>query len=53
MSISKDVFEVNTPSAITAHKSASKRFKSMRDLLRTYEKYLASCNGIITNTLID
>ena len=22
----------------------------MRDLLRTYKKYLASCNGIITNT---
>ena len=50
MSFSKDIFEVNTSSAITAHKSACKRFKSMRDLFRTYRKYLASYNGIITNT---
>ena len=49
MSISKDVFEENTPNAITVQKSIFKGFRSMRDLLPEYEEYLASYNDIITN----
>ena len=44
------MFKVNTTSVITAHKSISKRFRSIKDLFPVYDEYLASYNKITTNT---
>ena len=45
MSISRDVFRVNTPNIMKAHQIVSNRVNSMKDLRLTYEKYF--CEDII------
>ena len=40
ISISQDVFEVNTSSVKTAHKIISQNLTAMTDLLPAYEEYL-------------
>ena len=51
MSISKDVFQVNTFTVITAHKFIFKRhmylYITVKGLLPAYEEYLAFYNDII------
>ena len=51
MSISKDVFQVNTSTVITAHKFIFKRhmylYITAKGLLPAYEEYLAFYNDII------
>ena len=37
MSISKDVFEADNPSVKSAHKSLSKRFRSIKGLFPVYD----------------
>lgn len=44
------MFEANNPSVKSAHKSLSKRFRSIKGLFPVYDQYLASYNDITTNT---
>ena len=47
MSISKDVFKVNTANVIKAHNIISSRLRLMKDVLPSYGKYPTFCNDII------
>ena len=48
VSISKDVFKVNTPNVIKTQNIISDRLITMKDVLPAYEEYLIFCNDIIT-----
>lgn len=47
MSISKDIFIVNTVNVIKAHNIISSRLRLIKDVLASYGKYLTFCNDVI------
>ena len=47
MSISRDLFRVNTPNVITAQNIISRNLRSVKDVFPTHEEYVTFCKGIM------